>query len=589
MSVLFFAFSFTLSFVLGQIGSIVLYQSTWQNGISRQFHKWGALVTFLRRPLPWLFHCPIVLLTIHLNWQDTPRVHLYIFIATGILSLGAVGRLGAVDIGRFFIFDRFLVVILWLGLWFSPIFLYPLLLTCCCLQYSVSGSSLSPGYSNLLGFEFMRSSLCMGLAGLLVQAGLRLLGAEDNIYIDIEDHLLALVLCGQAAGYVQQAVAKCTLGKRWFSWILENRLQCLIVNAYLRGWGARWIQKQWVLMLAKFVAQFRVFLCATVWLIEFSWLFILVDQHLALGILIATFLFHLAVWLLTGFAGYHYMISHILMIILVALNFKLTWYKVEYALVGGACIVFFTIWVLFVRWNLFREFTQNGNANRWGRVADPANHLMAWWDSPYMRLYSYSVKTVSGQWFCFPVTRFSPYDTFLTDIHTHLMILGQDWELDNQLAADRAISRSGVWGLTVSIDDRNRLYQLMDDPHLNLVLNLGIDSNNKRGDVIEYNICNPSGRSQTALALFFQGINHYQSKWWFRIIFLWPHFPGEDMVPDWSPLASRRLPSYRGVEPVIELAIHCVKTFYREDALHLLDEKVYARIIISTFKKEDAT
>lgn len=583
---MFFIFSFFFAFLLGQIGSLVLYQATWKNGITRQFHPWGALVTFLSRPLPWLIHGPIIILSTRLNWQDMPRLRLFIFVAAGTLSLGAVGRWGVVDIGRFFIFDRCLIVILWLGLWFSPVLLYPLLLACCCLQYTVSGSSFSPGYSNLLGFEFMRSSLCMGLVGLLVHAGLHLLQVEEVNFIDTEAHLLALVLYGQAAGYVQQAVAKCALGKHWYSWILENRVQCLIVNSFLRGWGAQWIRTKWVLLLAKWISQVRVLLCATAWIIEFSWLFILADPQLNLIILAATVLFHLVVWILTGFAGYHYMISHTLMILLVALSTNLTWYKAEYALVGGGCILFFSIWVLLVRLNLFREFTSYGNAKRWSRVADPANHLMAWWDGPYMRLYSYSVKTVSGKWFHFPVTRFSPYDTFLTDIHTHLMILGQDWELDTQLDADRAIVRAGVWGLTVSLDDRNRLYQLMDDPEKNLSFKLKVDAVANMGGATKNN--NQTPRAESSLITFFQGINYYHSKWWFRFILLWPHFPGEDMVPDWSPLANKQLPSYRGVEPITELAIHCVKTFYRGDALQLVDEQEYARIIIPTFLKEGA-
>lgn len=584
-----FPLAFAFSFLLGRLGSTLLYQATWNNGVTRRFHPWGALATLLGRPWPWLVHIPVIALSAGLDWQGMPRLQIFTWVAAGALSLGAVGRWGAVDIGRFFVFDRFLIGVLWLGLWLSPVFLYPLLLACCCLQYTVSGWLLNPGYSNLLGFEFMRSSLCSGLAALLVRAGLLLLESEglaapsagmapESHLAGVEDQVLALVLCGQAGGYVQQALAKSALGKRWYSWILENRLQCLVVNAHLRGWGAEWVKTAWVLRLARWLSRVRVPLCGAVWLIEIGWLLILADPRLALGILSATAAFHLAVWLLTGLAGYHYAISHVLMMTFAASPSTQALFRPEFALIGGFCILSSSVWVLLLRRRLFREYARSGSSGRWGRAADPADHLMAWWDGPYMRMYSYSVKTSSGRRYRFPVTRFSPYDTFLTDIQTHLMILGRDWELDPQIGSDRAIVRTGVWGLCVSLEDRDRLYELMDDPLANLsvlnpVLNPVVNS-------VLNPVLNPDA-ADSPLTAFFRGLNRYQGRRWFRVLFLWPHFPGEDRVPDWSPLAGEHLPGYAGTEPVTEVTCHCIKTFYRGDSIHRVQERVFARFSVN--------
>ena len=527
-------------------------------------------------------------------------LHLFTCVAAGALSLGAAGRWGAVDLGRFFVFDRCLIAVLWLGLLVSPAFLYPLLLACCCLQYTVSGFPLNPGYSNLLGFEFMRSSLCMVLAGLLVHACMRLSAVNGAFFgvavIALEDigaQAPALVLCGQGAGYVQQAVAKCALGKHWYSWVLENRLQCLAVNAYLRGWGSPWLRMEWVLRTARLMSRVRVPLCAAVCLMELGWLFILSDRRLALAILTAAAAFHLAVWLLTGLAGYHYAISHGLMIIWVVSPAASAGFTPEHAWTGACCILASSVWVLLLRRNLFREYSRSGNPGGLGRMADPADHLMSWWDGPYMRLYSYSVKTASGKRFRFPVTRFSPYDTFLTDIHTHLMILGRDWELDRRLEADRAVVRTGVWGLSVSLADRDRLYAMMDDPMADLdVLNpIEVASAPDAGGIRDRH---PSPRAGETLTAFFQGLNRYHSLWWFRILIRWPHFPGEDHVPDWSPLSRdpltrENLPCYPGSEPVTEVTCHCVKTFYRGNDIHVVEDRVFARLQIPSGYKEGPT
>jgi hypothetical protein len=578
--------AFVAAFVLGRFGSLWLYQAGWKNGKSRRFPAGGALAAFLARPWPWLAHIPVLWLSFTLDWHGMPQLRGFACLGAGAFALAAVGRWGAADLGRYFWFDRFLVLALWAGLWFSPVCLYPLLLAGCCLQYIVSGWPLQPGYSNLLGFEFMRGTICHVCAGLLVAAGLRALG---HGLPDPEAMILAVALCGQAAGYVAQALAKCALGKRWYAWILENRLQCLVVNAWLRGWGEERIGLDGILRLARWISRFRVPLCAAVWAIEIGWLFILADARLALALLAATAVFHLAVWLLTGLSGYHYALSHAWMASFAASLSAAEVFRPAYAWAGAGCILANALWVLPLRRRVFRAFARDGSAGPWARCLDPADHLMSWWDGPYMRMYSYSVRTASGRRYRFPVTRFSPYDTFMTDIHTHLMILGRDWDLDPGLAADRALARAGVWGLTVSLTDRDRVYGLMDDPAADLA---GLDPDAvarpaaEVGAVIVGNAGKVGSEAGRPLADFFAGLNRCCARKGFRLLLRWPHFPGEDRVPDWSPLAGESLPDYDGSEPVSEVECHCVKTFYRGGSIELMDERVFARIRIEPLGPE---
>jgi hypothetical protein len=568
---------FVLCYLLGRILSTTLYQITWNSGLQRKFHSWGALATLLGRPWPWLLHLPVLALSATMNWQDLPKVHVYASIGAGCLSLAAIGRWGAFDLRRLFLFDRLLIGVLCVGVWVSPVFLYPLVLACCCLQYTVSGWPQNPGYSNLLGYEFMRSSLCMVLAALMVDAALDLANIRVLGIYQMDALFIGLVLCSQSSGYVLQALAKSALGKHWYSWILENRLQCLFVNAHLRGWGASRMQTKTVVKLARSISRIRVPLCGAAWFIEMSWLLVLANPRIAFAILAATAAFHLVVWLTTGLVSYHYVVSHFTMMFLLASPWAFPLFQAQWAMVGACCVGLSSVWVLLLRRHLYNEYTSKGEAGPWSRVVDPSDHLMSWWDGPYMRMYSYRVKTSSGRLFSFPVTRFAPYDTFLTDIHTHLMILGKDWELDTRLQADRAIARTGVWGLTVSLEHRDRLYALMENSQADLE-SLKPPPTMDRIDQATPLIDDKGSRQLSSLEAFFKGLNQYQARWWFPILWRWPHFPGEDLVPDWSPLAREQYPAYRGTEPVTELTLLCVKTFFRGDTVQVLEERHVARL-----------
>ena len=557
---------FSVLFLIGRIVSCSVYQTSWSNGLERQFGQLGASFQFLTKPLPWLLHTPILLLTSSVTWQDCPHLQPFALVANGLLVLGSVGRLGATDLHRFFLLDRLLAIASWAGLFFTPCFLYPSIVVCCCLQYTVSGWKLGPGYSNLLGYEYIRGTncvlaVCISYFGLLSLLGLNRSGSELLAF--------AVILGYQASLYVNNAFAKAALGDKWHSWILQNRIQCLIVNSYLRGWGARWVSKDTVLRLGRIIGKWRILLCASVFLMEFSFLLILANQELTTAILLAATFFHLGVFLLTGLLEIEYIVSHLTLCALLRNPDLAGIFRTEFLLASIVCMVLAWLWVGYTWTRISHEYQRTGAAALSGKFGDAADLLMAWWDSPYMRMYSYTVETPSGQGGYWPVSKMSPYDTALTDIHTHIMLLNAHQGLDPQVEEDQKVVRSGVWGLVRTTDERDYLYSLMDNParDLNQLRSAGSEQKWEFGSEVDGPI------AAIPLKDLFQSMNAYQSSRWFRLLMRWPHFPGEDLVPDTCPLSNDSDQVYAFEKPVVTVTMSRIKTFYTGDQLLLLENK----------------
>lgn len=563
--------SFVILFVLGRIVSLVIYRMCWFNGISGNFARSGALFTLLRRPLPWLLHGVFVWPVLGLSWDGYPLLHGVSVMLAGLLMLGAVGRFGSTDLGRFFFADRLLVLVLTAGVVFSPAFLYPCLIACCCLQYTVSSWRLCPGYSNLLGYEFIRASLshvtaCLALAGWLRISGVAWDGFESTT--------LAVLLGLQASTYAHHALAKSALGPRWDSWIRENRLQCLVANAWLRGWTFG-RSRECVMKQIRWIGEHRVGICAIVWLLEIAWIFILADARFAVPLLSVTILFHLAVFALTGLAAYQYVVNHLFVLGLVFFHDLDAVFQPRYLTVCLLVIPATALWIGWLRLRISEECQRTGSSGSLMKFADAADHLMAWWDTPLMRMYSYSVETRAGKCFALPVPKLSPHDTALTDLHTHLMILGLHGDFDPMIGPDRAIARTGVWGLTVHREDRDFLYRLMDDPDADVAGKLRACAASLRW---------PPGEVPAAalpLRELFLGMNRHLGKSWFRKILRWPHFPGEDLAPDICPLVEPAIETFRFDESIASVTFWRIKTFHHDTEMVLIEREMVGRIHLS--------
>ena len=549
---------FILLFIMGRLLSLLVYQICWTNGTSGKFLRAGACASCLIKPLPWLLHLLVMWPLAEIPWNDYPILQSYAVLCAVLLTIGSVGRFGNADLGRCFWFDRLLVIVLAAGVAVSPVFLYPCVLAACSLQYTVASWKLSPGYSNLLGFEWIRASTCMVIACLAVFGGLHAFGiAHENL----ESLAIAVVLGFQASSYVNHALAKSALGKHPFSWILENRVHCLVANAWLRGWQIH-LRETTILRIAKWVKRWRMAICASAWLVEFFWLFLFIDHRYASIVITVTILLHLAVFCLTGLASYHYIASHCFMLGFLWSNGSSGIFIDEHFIGAAVAIAAYALWLGWLRPRLLRAYRKTGKVPALSRFADPADHLMAWWDSPYMRMFCYTVETRSGETFFLPTPKLSPHDTAITDIHTHLMILGLHQDLDPAVESDKARIRTGVWGLLIDQTDRDKLYETMDaklDPSF-LKTDPDIEPWEMQCD-------DSSPASAVPLRNLFESIQHG----WFKRLTSWPHFPGEDFAADWCPLADLPSQAFDFNQPITKVTIWRIKTWFTGEEMRLLE------------------
>ena len=549
----------------GRALSLAVYQATWRNGRERSFLRGGAFATLLARVHWWPVHALWGFAFAHPDWSGLAEIRPWAVGACAALAVSAAGRLGAADLGRFFPGDRLLVLLLAGGVVVSPVFVYPLLLAACSLQYSGSGWALSPGYSNLLGFEFLRASLCVLAAWTALHGALALAGRHVP---NAGALALAAVLGHQAGNYFHHAMAKSALGR----WIRENRAHYLPLNAHLRGWCPRGRPRQWLLAAAEAIRRNRVAVCASAWTLEAAWLCALLDVRVAVCLLALTIGFHASVFFLTGLCAWQYVVSHALMLGCVTHVSAASAghiFSPAHALAAGLCALAALAWGGVLRTRLLRETRATGALGRHAAFIDAADHLMAWWDGPCMRMYSWRGETRDGRLVSIPVTRLAPYDTVLTDIHTHLMLLGMHDALDPRAAPDRKVLRTGVWGILIDRTDRDFILRLADG-----------DSPEPAALAFpcvpawSYGLREPAPPQIDALRELFLGINARMGERWFRLVMRWPHFPGEDLVPDICPLAGEPPPRHRFDTPLKSVTLHRLRTFHHRDGTTLLENAV---------------
>jgi len=531
----------SLLFLLGKLFSLFIYHVCWS---SHQGEKWVYIL--------WL---PLVALIIFLstqNWENLPLTRVYVTVAAIQLAVAAVGRFNPARSAYLF---SIVTIALSIMVYWHPLWLACSLLCSCLLQYRIASWSLSPGYSNLLGFEFSRSSLCSTLG---------ILSFSWFIFPTTADALiLSLLVLHQASYYINHGLAKNAIGNTPFEWIQHNRIQHLIGNAWLRGWTMG-IKKETCLSVFRVVAKHRVLICWAAWLIEVLWLFAFLHHSIPLFLYPIAVCFHLLVFIFTGLSCWHFVINHICLFVLLS-HLSTSIASLEALITAIVTCLLTGLWVGIVRLKVFNAHRSKKHHSHWHKLADASDHLMAWWDSPLMRMYSFTVETTSGKQYSFPVTKISPYDTILTDIHTHMMVLDLHHEFDLDIEEDKQVARTGVWGLLADKEDRDKLYASETLPvHHSKTKPWSIDITHRH--------------SASPLIEHFEAINrnlfHPLSKWRLK----WPHFPGEDHAPDISPLVPEKLPQYTFNEKIKLVRILRIKTWSQNEDFTLLDHSLCGEI-----------
>eukprot|EP01065_Artemidia_motanka_P019455 TRINITY_DN23129_c0_g1_i1.p1 TRINITY_DN23129_c0_g1~~TRINITY_DN23129_c0_g1_i1.p1 ORF type:complete len:688 (+),score=159.33 TRINITY_DN23129_c0_g1_i1:58-2064(+) len=592
----------------------------------------------VRGPVAWPVHVLVSYQLLKVEWAAGNAALQAVATTACVLLLGkAVLRFGCPELGNYFVADRVLCVCLCALSLSHPVWLYWSTVASCVAAYVVGNSvGFEVPYSNYLGFELCRWVCCYSIVGLLGEAA----GFDQAV-------CLAAVILSCGDYYFRHARGKINLAPDPTEWVLSNRIECLVVNSYLRGWNS-FIPMQRMMALASFLRMMRVPMCAGGVVAEAAGSLSLLAPEAAALSFAALAGFHASVFALSGLCDWEG-------VVLLSTAAATVW--------SGACeSVFSTIpvWVAVLgpvwclcsaRWGSFvqAQLMKGGNEH-YMILFDSADMLMCWWDSPYMRMYTYKVETDKG-WYRFPVTLFSPYDSILTDIHTRLNIVGQGLYtgLDPSAEADAGVARSGVWGLLVDRFHARDMYALQDDRsylpfyyaragavvevadketgerHAVTVASAdegavtcdaegggrvvitkdwwqhGAEPRAVRGarpesptDLSSVFWPTPTGdpwvvTSETghgegpaiavALRRFVTGLNRIGRSAVGRALWRWPHFPGEDFAPDFSPVVDAGLPTYSlGVGPIRRMQIVVVKTFYTGTRVHLAGHAVVGEV-----------
>eukprot|EP00037_Helgoeca_nana_P000397 m.21497 g.21497 ORF g.21497 m.21497 type:complete len:641 (+) comp10484_c0_seq2:74-1996(+) len=516
-----------------------------------------------------------------LGWSN----HLSVIRTVGCVHCGlmcggkAALRLGHVDLGNFFFFDRGLCVLLAAGAWFSPALLYVAVIHSCCLTYTVGASSgLAQPYSNYLGFEYCRWMVCACIAACLVDGAV---GCAQWIGLPLvlTDGVVELsLLVSTGAYYFAQGAGKCRLGQHWFEWPLHNRIENLWINAILRGHLSRFVSVDVAIQMAGFVRMMRVPMNCMGLIAELLGLATVLPPPISTSGVALRAMFHCAVTGMTGLFDWEGIVGNAV----VAMLLHSGAFTAAFALPGvvaiaaAVCIIMSDQWAVWV--------SERPDMATKLALFDAADLPMCWWDSPYMRMFEWSVEceVSPGEELAFPVTLFSPYDTLITDVHTRLMNLKLYPGLDRTRSTDRGVIRSGVWGLLLHREDSKVVYSLVDTKldEADLVKHFCPESPDPWTVTAETDW----DESPTCVALFqfFRGWNSHVDTEWFRVVgstlggF---HWPGEDIVPDTSPLRRPRRRQYSVTDGRVTKAhLRRIKTWFTGERVLLLEDALIGTI-----------
>eukprot|EP01060_Flectonema_neradi_P005791 TRINITY_DN13876_c0_g1_i1.p1 TRINITY_DN13876_c0_g1~~TRINITY_DN13876_c0_g1_i1.p1 ORF type:complete len:653 (+),score=52.24 TRINITY_DN13876_c0_g1_i1:59-1960(+) len=592
-----------------QILSWMVYNMTWWNS-----HPYGNITPFggatqaevktescTFRLLKRFRHYPIhafIMWGLGCQWDpELPFIRVICLVACYVLMFSAVFRFGSSDLQHYFIVDRLLAVAACLLSHISPVFAYVSLLVSCLLQYTISSWTLAPPYSNYLSFEYVRISLSNAIGVTVVK---HIFEAASSATIGGEVFIFSFLL-GGANYYFHQGTGKIRLGNHPLEWISKNRGECIMINSYLRGWFPG-VSKKVILKAASFLKTQRLMLGVGAIVAETGGFLTLLLSLLGLGYCKTLFSgfyllvggFHLAVFAMAGILVWGNVVINCSVAYLLATDPTIADFT------GLSTGVFLTAMIGIILTDLYIvglykavELLEGTSKKIAMLLFDASFLLMCWWDSPYMRLYSYSVETEENgvvKKYQFPVTKFSPYDTMITDIHTRMSYLHMHTGFDRQRTADLETAHPGVWGLLLIRQEAMQMYEIMDskgDAHKQQLSQLS----SKVDEDQHWDLRDGNDNTHPAFPLlqFFVGVNSSirNPTWgrWYKRLMAWPHFPGEDWVPDASPLCPK-LPDFPFHAPVRRVIINRIKTFYEGTDIIVLENSCVGVIHISELTGE---
>lgn len=270
--------------------------------------------------------------------------------------------------------DRALLLLLWLGLWWRPAFIYPFLLLAFTLLWQFKEPTLG-------GTILAHKLQVLHVLNLFAAAfGIHAISGYRKT-----DSFVFLSCCLVAAAYWLPAYAKLQI-----DWLSHGHLYRLPMAAYAHGWLA-FLDPQQIVTFAKSIAWLDWPMRIAVILVEAGCLLFLWRRSLSITLLIGVIIFHLGVFALYGFLFWTWILLDVALLVLLWRDLKNQH------------------WLIYTREHLIISVVLIGLCSLW--VKTPA---LAWLDTRLSYTYKIDAITDNGDKFTLSPTFFAPYDDVFT-------------------------------------------------------------------------------------------------------------------------------------------------------------------------------
>jgi hypothetical protein len=376
----------------------------------------------------------------------------------------------------------------------------------------------------------------MALRLLLILFAAATLFCIGDIFSDLTDFpwpengevaLLTLAILSISAHYFVPGVKKLKLGKRPWSWALNNQLHHLPRSAYAWGW-LRFIPEKTFLKITSWIKPFNVPLQLFIVAFEILFAFSLYSKGLTLFVLISSAVFHTAYFLMVGALFWQAILINVTVARMITLAPPEVTEAVFSPLTGTAGLLFLVFGVLWMR--------------LWKPLA------LGWWDTPFVNRLEWHVKGESGK-------RYGVYNDFFCPNDRAFGLCKKAF----YMTKDKVLTKH--LGETSSEPLAYTLIQAGDD--------LGLLP--KIVETFGQNCYSPAIRAMNIQYLkeFFTHYNEGEPK---QLVPRWLKAPGSEWYY-WG-----RLPRFTGQEKVSELEVLFLREYVTDDQVVRLYEKPVLKI-----------
>jgi hypothetical protein len=271
-----------------------------------------------------------------------------------------------------FYFDRLLLIVFMFGILIHPIFIPAFIITALLYRsqfnFPIGGFPL---FDKRVLFDLMLVSYTFFIV---------------NRFVKIKTAtFFFFVFCIIGGNYFSTFQAKILNSPHGVEWLLENKLNWLLLNAHSRGW-MNFLGDESLYKLAVFLEKWSVILQALVLIIEGSAIFILFKRSISKYILTGFILMHYAIFSIGSMLFWKWMAIDLFMILFLWKAPKELLNELFSKPMKWASVV-----IIFFASVIFQ------------------NYLIGWHDTPYNQLYTYEVVGEDGETYAFSKNEFNPY------------------------------------------------------------------------------------------------------------------------------------------------------------------------------------